>query len=546
MDIMIAQIKIENFGIIEAIQIYPRDGLNVISGESGSGKSLIMNALDLAIGARVVPGMVRSGAHRAVVEITFENKLNHNLIQENSSQAMPNSFARGMQYIKFKREITAEGRSRIYCNDEVSTLSQVRILAEQLIEIHSQQEHQRILYTETHLSFLDLFAETQNLCIEVTELYHRFNRVIKQLRTSKIEIEEREKRKSFLHFAIDEIENFDPKEGEFEELQNTKALIENSGRLFQDICAAYSLLREEDCAILTQLTSLTELLEPHANLIPESQSYLEQTQETVYTLEAVADFLREQKGHLQFSPERLEDVNERLAGYQALYKKYGSNTKAVCSLQKKYLNDLSSIEMNSKQLEEQEIELEEWHGVLLEKSEELSRLRRAVAPKLEAKIAQELGSLGMPGAMIEISIKREINPSKKKDPGLDENLAMPDQKNNSKLSEILDKSKYLIHEKGLDCVEFLLTSNLGENPRPLRKIASGGELSRISLAFKNIFFEEQPVGAIVFDEVDAGVGGELAHNIGRRIKSLSKPEPSLCRNSLASNCSPSRSAFLCV
>ena len=531
---MIVEIKIENFGIIESLCICPRDGLNIISGESGSGKSLVMNALDLALGARVVPGMVRSGADRAVIEIIFEKRSvlsDEELSMQNNSTDFENKddfirtmfmrYASGEECISFRREVTSEGRSRMYCNGELSTLSQVRSLTNKLIEIHSQQEHQRIIDLDTHLKFLDIFAETQGLCREVAELYHRFNKIRNKLHSSNIELEERESRKAFLHFAIDEIESFTPKTGEFEELNNEKALIENSGRLFQDICAGYSLLREEDFAILTRLTSLTELLEPHTNLIPELQNHMEQTQEAAYILEAVADFLRDQKGRLKFSPDRLEDINERLSGYQALYKKYGGNTVAVNNLHQKYLSDLGSIEMNSKQLEEEEKELVELHELLLEKSEHLSRLRRSAIPKLETKIALELESLGMQGAIIDISVKREEN-LREGNLKSDDAIELQEKKENSNVAEILTNNKYFINDKGLDRVEFLLTSNPGENPRPLRKIASGGELSRISLAFKNIFFDEQPVGTIVFDEVDVGVGGELAHDIGDRIKDLSK------------------------
>ena len=519
---MLLELKIENFGIIEAQRIRLSEGLNIISGESGSGKSLVMNALDVVLGARAVPGLVRSGAHRALVEAVFEIE---NLADPHNSQSSPLSAAGtpNRQYLELRREITTEGRSRIYCNGELSTLSHVRALASRVIEIHGQHEHQRILDLDTHLEFLDLFAETQELAREVARLYQHFSHICSRLRNTGIESEEREHRCRFLHFALEEIENFTPKEGEYEELSNEKALIQNSGRLFQDLCTAYSMMREEDFAILARLSSVIQLLETHAELIPEAQEHLGQIQEASYVLEAAADFLREQKGRLQFSPERLEDINERLAGYQHLHKKYGGSAKAVLSLKEKYLRELGSIEMSSEQTEELERNLEEIHELLFKKAEELSRLRRAAIPKLEQKLAQELEHLGMPGAHIQISVKREV--------GIDSSANVLEHESgepnvdsaaqfNSKLSQILAKNRYLIHERGLDRVEFLLAANPGENPRPLRKIASGGELSRISLAFKNIFFDEQPVGTVVFDEIDAGVGGEVAHAIGKRLKEL--------------------------
>ena len=525
---MLVELKIENFGIIESQRIRLSGGLNIISGESGSGKSLVMNALDVVLGARAAPGLVRNGAHRALVEALFEIQTN----TASQSPQNPGSIQNGggnREYLELRREITTEGRSRIYCNGELSTLTQVRALASRVIEMHGQHEHQRILELDTHLEFLDIFSETQELSKEVSKLYQNFSHICARLRNTGIEAEERGHRRDYLHFALEEIESFSPQEGEYEELSNEKALIENSGRLFQDLCAAYGMVREEENAILPRLSSATQLLEEHAELIPEAQEHIEQMQEASYVLEAAADFLREQKGRLQFSPERLEDINERLSGYQALHKKYGASTKAVLNLKERYLRELGSIEMSSEQTEELERELKEVHEILFRKAEELSRLRRASVSKLEQKLGQELEHLGMPGARIQVSIKREVSvdSEEKQDPNLMEhemNGAHRDPASpfNSVLSEILSKNKYLIHEKGFDRVEFLLAANPGENPRPLRKIASGGELSRISLAFKNIFFDEQPVGTVVFDEVDAGVGGELAHAIGKRLKELSE------------------------
>ena len=522
---MLLELKIENFGIIEAQRIRLAEGLNIISGESGSGKSLVMNALDVVLGARAAPGLVRNGAHRALVEAVFEIAVSPNL---QNSPSHPSETPR-RQYLELRREITTEGRSRIYCNGELSTLSHVRALASRVIEIHGQHEHQRILDIDTHLEFLDTFAETQDLCKEVIKLYRNFSHICSRLRNTGIEAEEQEHRRDFLHFAIEEIENFMPREGEYQELSNERTLIQNSGRLFQDLCGAYSMMREEEFAILARLSSAIQLVEEHAELIPEAQEHLEQMREANYGLEAAADFLREQKSRLQFSPERLEDINERLAAYQALHKKYGGSAKAALSLKEKYLRELGAIEMSSEQAEELEHDLEEIHGLLFKKAEELSRLRRAALPKLEQKLAQELEHLGMPGAHIQISVKREVSIESEENIDTD---SMGHETNgrysssavqiNSKLSQVLARNRYLIHEKGFDRVEFLLAANPGENPRPLRKIASGGELSRISLAFKNIFFDEQPVGTVVFDEIDAGVGGEVAHAIGKRLKELTK------------------------
>ena len=512
---MLVKLKIENLGIVENQGFHLDKGLHIISGETGSGKSLLMNALDLALGARATSGLVRNGAHRAVIEALFD--LSDFSGKEDIYKSICKQESRS-QYLELRREITLEGRSKIFCNGEVTTLSQVRSLVGQLIEMHGQHEHQYILDTDTHLEFLDIFAETQELCQQVTEIYQRYSSICRQLHNVNLEAEQRENRSDFLHFALGEIEACAPQEGEFEKLNHEKALIQNSGQLFQDLYTAYNAIREDEASILSRLELAIQLMQgPHCKLIPQVQEHLEQMQEANYLLEAAADFLREQKECLQFSPERLEDINERLASYQGLYKKYGANTTAVLNTQRKYLEELGSIEMNAEQMEELKQEASRLYSILLEQSEKLSRLRRAAVPKLEQKLAQELAQLGMPGARLQVRIQREVKPDE------------ADQNSKTITKEILvyashssSQSPYLLHEKGIDRVEFLLSSNLGEAFRPLTRIASGGELSRISLAFKSIFFDEKAMPTMIFDEIDAGVGGEVAHTIGKKLEKLAE------------------------
>ncbi len=515
---MLIELKIENFGIIETQRIRLGRGLNIITGETGSGKSLVMNALDVVLGARTAHGLVRNGAHKATIEAVFE--VNNPEIKK----LIPNQADLNSPYLELRREITTEGRSRIYCNGELSNLQQIRNLANHLIEIHGQHEHQRILEPESHIEFLDHFSKTEELSNKFSEVYHRYSSIKTRLRNVNLESEERENRREFLHFCINEIEDLNPIMGEFEELNNEKALIQNSGRLFQDICNSYELLREDEEAILDRLNTVVQMLEPYAKLLPSAQEFIANMQEASYLLEASADYLRNQKDLLKFSPERLEDLNERISSYHRLHKKYGGSTQTVINTKNKYLNELGSIEMSTDELLRLEKELEEIHKVLHQKAEELSRLRRASIPKLEAKLIQELEHLGMSGAKIKINIKREVelNTEIKYNQESDICDDTSSEKFNRETITESKNNKYSLNEKGYDRVEFLLISNPGETPRPLRKIVSGGELSRISLAIESIFFKQRPLASLVFDEVDTGVGGEIAHAIGSRLKELSE------------------------
>ena len=513
---MLIELKIENFGIIESQRIRPDKGLNILSGETGSGKSLIMNALDVVLGARTTQGLVRNGAHKAVIEAVFEIK------NPNLKKLLANQIDSSSSFIELRREITTEGKSRIYCNGELSTLQHIRNLANHLIAIHGQHEHQRILEPESHIEFLDHFAQTENLTLAFSEIYYRYVNIKTRLRNVNLESEERENKREFLHFAINEIEEFNPILNEFEELNQEKALIQNSGRLFQDICSSYDLLREDESAILDRITQIVQKLEPYTKLLPTAQEYISSIQEASYLLESSADFLRDQKDLLKFSPERLEDLNERIAGYHKLHKKYGGSTQVVINTKNKYLNQLGSIEMSTEELGKLETELEGIQKILNEKAEELSRLRRASVLKLETKLATELEELGMAGAKIIINIKREIDINSETKFSLENQNILEASNTFSENSNKTNKSnKYSLNERGYDRVEFMLVSNPGEAPRPLRKIASGGELSRISLAIESIFFKQHSLGTLVFDEIDTGVGGEIAHAIGSRLKELS-------------------------
>ncbi len=508
---MLLELKIENFGIIEDLRLRPGPGLNAITGETGAGKTLLLTAIEAVLGSRAGAGLVRNGAPRATVQALFD------LSTAPAVEALVAERAATLSdhCLELRREINLDGRGRAYVNGQSVSLTQLRALGGALLEIHGQHEHQRILDPDTHLESLDQFAGVLPLRDRVAELYHKYSSLRRRLKSVALEAGERDRRLDFLKFAVEEIDDFDPRDGEFEELQNEKALIQNSGRLFRDLCAAYAALRENDSSALDLLVHVEQALAPHAHLLGGAVEQLQSLRESAYNLEAVADYLREQRERLQFSPERLEDLEERTQGYARLHKKYGGNTRGVLAAREQYLRELSSIEMSAEELALLRSELAVCESELLEKAEELSRLRRSVTARLEEKIAAELAQLGMPGARIVIAVRREVD-GQAPAASEEEAVAPPEHAGIRTASG----ARYLIHEKGLDRVEFMLAANAGENLAPLRKAASGGELSRITLALKTIFFEHRPTPTLIFDEVDAGVGGEVAHTIGERLRGL--------------------------
>lgn len=504
---MLIELRVENFGIMEEVRFRPEDGFNALTGETGSGKSLILQALDCVLGARAGGGLVRNGASKAVLEGIFDvsSMADSGLPEMMLELAIP---AEG-PYLTIRREISPEGRGRLSANGQALKLAELRRLTSLLVEMHGQHDHQRLLEPETHLDYLDLFAGTGALAARVSSLHGRAMEIRRQLRSVQMEEHEKERRLDFLRFAIDEIDSFAPGEEEYEQLEQEKAMVQNSGRLYQDFYVGYSLLKEEEPSVLSGIEKLESLLEKHAAIHPEIETNVQYLRDALYSLEAVADFLRNEKDRMQFSPERLEDVEERLAGYKKLHKKYGGSTTSVLAAHQDFLAELSSIEMSEEQTELLRSELKVVDSELLEASEDLSVKRRSVIRSLEQKLAEELAQLGMPGATIQISVNREL---KEKNGSGGRQRVVPEGQS----------EKYVISEKGLDRVEFYFCANRGEQMQPLRKVASGGELSRIMLALKTTVMEQNPVPTVIFDEIDTGVGGEVAHAIGERLQMLAR------------------------
>ncbi len=504
---MLSELRIENFGIIENARFRPGQGLNTITGETGSGKSLVLQALQIALGARAGTGFIRNGSSRAVIEAEFDASFQKELLHLLAEHGIPVSDG----LVTLRRELYLSGRPRSLVNGVNVTGPLLKSIGAMLVEIHGQHDHQRLLDPANHLDFLDSYAGTEELRNRVMRMHQRLTDIRKRLRSVSMEEEEKQQRLDYLRYAIEEIEELEPVEGEYEALSNEKALMQNSGRVFQDLAEAYSLLYEDDHAVLTGLERVERLLDRHGDLLGGSPSTvgasaaadrgcyeerLSMIRQSIYQLEAVVEYLREQRQRLHFSPERLEDVEERLQAYRRLHKKYGGTTALVLQKRDSFLRELASIEMSEEEAALLKSEMSATEADLQELAAELSLRRRAVIPSLEEKLSAELAGLGMPGARIQVSVSRECSAD--------------------------SEERFVVHEKGFDIIEFFFNANEGEALQPLRKIASGGELSRITLALKSVIMDRQSPSTMVFDEVDTGVGGEVAHTIGQRLKELAE------------------------
>ncbi len=507
LDSMIVELNIENFGIIENLKFRPGKGLNIITGETGAGKSLIIQAIGIVLGERAGTGYLRNGSNKAVIEAIFD--LSKKEYKKKEIQNLLNELNIPLydDHLILRREILLDGRPRAYINDQPISLNILKEIGSKLVEIHGQHENQRLLEPSFHLDFVDIYGGFEELRNKVSNLYKQYIENKKKLKSVFLMEEEKKYRKDYLQYAIKEIEDFQPKEGEYEELQKEKSMILNSGKLYEDLSFSYSVLYEEEHNVLSLLQNVQKIFEKHCSIYHEFNESLNLIQDSIYRIETVVDFIREKKSKMNFSTERLEDIEERLEGYRKLFKKYGSTTQSVLNKYRDFKKELSSIEMSD---EEKEILRSKVHALkeeLIDLSEELSEKRKQIIPILEEKLSHELELLGMKNAKIQISLTREV---------------VTDINDTNDLDEFNNKKdQYKMNEKGYDFVEFLFCANEGETILPLRKVASGGELSRIALAMKSIIMDKYGPLCVIFDEIDTGVGGETGFILGKKLKDIS-------------------------
>ncbi|MFN3604823.1 MAG: DNA repair protein RecN [Leptonema sp. (in: bacteria)] len=506
---MLVELKIENFGIIENLKFKPGKGLNIITGETGSGKSLIIQALSIVLGERAGTGYVRNGSNKASVEAVFDISRRESIKSEFEWKFRKYNIPLNDDFITLKREIYFDGKPRAMINNVSVSLSILKEIGSKLVEIHGQHENQRLLDPSYHLDYVDLFGGLEILREKVSELYHEWIESKKKIKSVSLQENEKKYRKEFLEFSIKEIEELNPIEGEYEKLINERSIILNSGKLFEDLSYCYSVLQEEDHSVLSILQNVEKILEKHSSIINEFDNSLDLLKESVYNIETLVEVIREKKNSMNFSEERLEDIEERIEGYKRLFKKYGSTTTSVLQKKEEFKKELSTIEMSDEEKELLVSKLNILELELKEAAEELSNQRKKIISVLEEKISKGLEELGMKGAKIVISLSRELQT--KEDLLLEEETTYKGE-------------SFKLSEKGFDQIEFLFCANEGEILLPLRKIASGGELSRIALILKSILMDKRDPLCIVFDEVDTGIGGETAYILGKKLKDISIDE----------------------
>ncbi|MDP3026020.1 MAG: DNA repair protein RecN [candidate division Zixibacteria bacterium] len=500
---MLKELRIKNFAIVENLEVEFFEGLNILTGATGAGKSIIIGALNLALGERASQEMIRTGADCAIVEAVFEIKPK-NLIEINLSEL--GILCHENQLI-IRREISNKGVSRCFMNDRLVTLANLKFIGDLLADLHGQHEHQSLLDSREHLTYLDNYAEAGDLLARAGDDYFRLKKKLEELEELKrIDKVSREK-KELYQFQLNEITRAGLSVEEEEKLSAEKKILENSEALFQVASMVFQELYDIDGSIIERLSLTKKELEKGGEYDPRLKDHIENLNSAILQLNDSSRFLQGYKDGLNFDPEKLEKIRERLNLINSLKKKYSQSIEEVLSYADKIKVDLEKIENRDELIQKTEQEIKDLKQILKKDSMLLSDKRKEKGSELSRKIKKELSFLGMERCDFEIRI------------------SWREEENG--LLEINGK-RYYVDEKGMDQVEFCVSPNPGEELKPLAKIASGGEISRIMLALKSVLAKSDQVPTMIFDEVDVGIGGEIAEAVGKRMKTLSSTHQIIC------------------
>ena len=480
---MIKKLFIKDFAIIRELDIPLKNGLTVITGETGAGKSILLKALGFALGAKSDKTYVRSGQDQSVVEVEVEK---NNI---------------------YRRLLSLGGRARSFINDEpfidIDYKSAVKVIA----DFHGQNEQQYILSPNTHIDFLDSFCKSKLLVEKIDFVFHNLARTIESLSKAKEQQETASNQKELLKFQLNEINSVSPQENEDLKLGREFKRLNHIDELISTIKNMNQSLTEQDHSIYRQLSSTLNDLERLANYDKELDPFMDSVKQASVAIQDASVGLLQHIENIESNPEEINIIEERLQAIEGLKRKYGGSIESIFLFKKDAENELeilSGLDGKIKDLEEEKSLFVLQYQKL---ADQLHITRFEKSKILSKKIEFEMAQLNMAGSTFEIKISTK-----------------PD----SRSLITFNGEKTLIGAKGYDNIEFFLSANPGESPKPLVKIASGGEVSRIMLAIKSILEKSDPVNTLIFDEIDSGISGQAAEKVALSLEALAKNKQVLC------------------
>jgi DNA repair protein RecN (Recombination protein N) len=494
---MLKTLLIRDYALIENIEVEFGKGLNIITGETGAGKSILIDAMGLLLGERASTEVVRKGSEKSVVEGLFDvtgNKKVQQLLTANEIEFNSELIVR--------REISLRGTNRCFLNDTPVPLNLIKETGDLLVDLHGQHEHQSLLRAETHIEMLDEFA---NLEIQLNEFRSeslQLSALSKELREL-IQKENllKEKRELF-EYQIKEIDAVSPQEGEEEKLSDELKILENSEKLLSLTNDIYNAVYENEHSIQEQIADVKNKILELSKIDKSFNENLSEVDSILASLVDISSFMRSYKDRIDIDPDRLEEIRERLGALILLKKKYGGSLKSVLEYRGKIGADFELAENFSLKISQLGEKIDDSRKACGLMAKKLSQERKIVSNKIKKEIEDALKYLGIADSVFKVKLENEIVSN------ASENFIIADGKN------------YKFNEYGFDNIEFFISTNIGEDPKPLVKVASGGEVSRIMLGLKSILAKSDKLPILIFDEIDTGVSGRIAQKVGQVLKSL--------------------------
>ena len=472
---MINHLSIRDFATIENTDVDFQKGLNIITGETGSGKSVVVEAISLALGSRADNTFVRSGCEKATVQMVaeYENK-----------------------EIIITRELSGNGKNICKIDDRIVTLGELSQVCSKIADIHGQYETQSLLKTENHIKLVDAYEKgsIEPSKIKVAEYYENFLDISRRFEEMRNQAANNIETKELLQYRIEEIENAALISGEDTNHKEELLIIENNEKIYNALSRSYMLAYEEENSALDKINSVIIPLRDITSLSRESSNIEDELSDVYYRFEDVANKIRDMKEHIIFNEARIEELHDRLNFIEELKKKYGDTIDEIHATRDRMEHELRSLGNLDKELESLSLERSRIKEMLDQETENLTRLRKSSAGVLQEKIQLELENLNFKNVRLAIDFE-----------------------------EVSDYTP-----NGRDKVEFLISANAGEDLKPLSKIASGGEMSRIMLAFKKIISEYDGISSIIFDEIDTGISGETAGVVAKELSQISEHHQLIC------------------
>ncbi len=501
---MLKSLQIRNYALIEELSVPFSSGLVIITGETGAGKSIIVDALGLVLGERASSEAVRTGCDKAIVEGIFDvtgNARVTELLQANELDTSEEMIVR--------REVSARGQSRCFINDSPVTLALLKQAGEMLVDLHGQHEHQSLLRVDTHCGMVDDFGGLDGMVREYRESFHMLKAVAAEVQELRDREQQLREKRDFCLFQAQEIDAVSPQAGEEERLETDLRILENSEKLHTATSELHTALYEGDRSAHDLLVIARNQLHTLSAIDPQFADAARECASAAAIVNELAKFIQGYNARVEFAPDRLEELRDRLGRIAFLKKKYGGSIEAVIAHREAIGRDLELADNFDGVLQKMQKDLDAARAECALRAERLSVKRHEVGKKIDKAIVQELAKLGIAHARFTTHVDQAAIEN-----GRGARAVLPDD------AVLRGKTPVRLNARGYDDVEFYISTNAGEDEKPLTKVASGGEISRIMLALKSILARTDRLPVLIFDEIDVGVSGRIAQAVGASMKSL--------------------------